>query len=94
MNNRFCSLSSKLASGISDTVFQPGEFLNRTDSNVYFRPRIRVGYIHNLISNLKSSESCGLDNISSRLLKPCSLYILSNSICDISKSRAGDWNIS
>ena len=52
MNNHFCSLGSKLASGIQDTVFQPEDFLNRTD---YFRP-VNLGYIYNLISNLKSSK--------------------------------------
>lgn len=52
MNNHFCSLGSELASGIQDTVFQPDDFLNRTD---YFRP-VNVGHIYNLISNLKSSK--------------------------------------
>ena len=37
INNLFCSLGCKLASGILDTVFQPEDFLNRTDSNFYFR---------------------------------------------------------
>ena len=37
MNDHFCSLGSNLASGIQDTVFQPEDFLNRTDSNFYFR---------------------------------------------------------
>ena len=59
MNNHFCSLRSKLASGIPDTGIQP------EDSNFYFRP-VNVGYIHNLISNLKPTVSCGLDSISSR----------------------------
>ena len=81
MNNHLCSLGSKLASGIPDTVFQLEDFLDRSDSNFYFRP-VNVGYIHNLISNLKSSVRCGLDNIPSQLLKLCSPYI-SNSICDI-----------
>ena len=57
MNNHFCSLGSKLASGIPVTVFQPEDFLNRTDSNIYFRP-VNVGYSHDLISNLKSSVNC------------------------------------
>ena len=74
MSNQFCSLGSKLASGIPSTAFQPRDFLNRTDSNLYFRP-VSQGYIHTLITKLKSSVSCGLDNISSP-------YI-SNSICDI-----------
>ena len=43
---------------------------------------VNVGCILNLISNLKPSVSCGLDNISRRLLKLCSPYI-SDSICDI-----------
>ena len=77
----YCSLGSKLASGIPDTTFQPEDYLNRADSNFYFRP-VSEGYIHNLITKLKPSVSCGLDNISSRLLKLCSPYI-SNSICDI-----------
>ena len=47
MNNHFCSLGSKLASGIPDTAFQPEHFLNRTDSNFYFRP-VSEGYIHSL----------------------------------------------
>ena len=81
MNNHFCSLGSKLASGIPDTASQPEDFLGRTDLNFCFRP-VNVGYILNLISNLKPSVSCGLDNISSRLLKLCSPYI-SDSICDI-----------
>ena len=81
MNNHFCSLGSKLASCIPDTVSQPEDFLGRTDLNFCFRP-VNVGYILNLISNLKPSVSCGLDNISSRLLKLCSPYI-SDSICDI-----------
>ena len=81
MNNHFCSLGSKLASGIPDTASQPEDFLGRTDLNFCFRP-VNVGYILNLISNLKPSVSCGLDNISSRLLKLCSPYIL-DSICDI-----------
>ena len=51
------------------------------DLNFCFRP-FNVGYILNLISNRKPSVSCGLDNISSRLLKLCSPYI-SDSICDI-----------
>ena len=38
------------------------------DLNFCFRP-FNVGYILNLISNLKPSVSCGLDNISSRLLR-------------------------
>ena len=62
MNNHFCSLGSKLASGIPDTASQPKDFLNRTDLNFCFRP-LNVGYILNLISNLKPSVSCGLDNI-------------------------------
>ena len=78
MNNHFCSLGSKPASGIPDTAFQPEDFLNRTDSNFYFRP-VSEGYIQSLITKLKPSISCGLDNISSRLLKLCSPYI-SNSI--------------
>ena len=41
MNNHFCSLGSKLAFGIPDTAFQPEEFLNRTDSNFYFRPEVK-----------------------------------------------------
>ena len=73
MNNHFCSLGSKLASGIP--VFQPEDFVNRTDSNIHFLP-VNVGYSHDLISNLKSSVNCGLDNISS------SPYI-SSSISDI-----------
>ena len=81
INNHFCSLGSKLASCIPDTVSQPEDFLARTDLNFCFRP-VNVGYILNLISNLKPSVSCGLDNISSRLLKLCSPYI-SDSICDI-----------
>ena len=81
MNNHFGYLGSKLASGIADTAFQPEDFLNRTDSNFYFRS-VREGYIHSLITKLKPSVSCGLDNISSRLVKLCSPYI-SNSICDI-----------
>ena len=81
MNNHFCSLGSKLASGIPDTAFQPEDYLNRADSNFYFRP-VSEGYIHNLIAKLKPLVSYGLDNISSRLLKLCSPYI-SNSICDI-----------
>ena len=81
MNNHFCSLGSKLASGIPDTAFQPEDYLNRADSNFYFR-HVSEGYIHSLITELKPSVSCGLDNISSRLLKLCSPYI-SNSICDI-----------
>ena len=64
MNNHFCSLDTKLASGIPDTASQPEDFLSRTDLNSCFRP-VNVGYI--LI--------CGLDNISSRLLKLCSPYI-------------------
>ena len=43
MNNRFCSLGSKLASGFPDTVFQPEDFLNRTDSNFHPDPLIRGG---------------------------------------------------
>ena len=62
MNNHFCSLGSKLASGIPDTASQPEDFLNRTDLNCCFRP-VNVGYILNLISNLKPSVSCGLDSI-------------------------------
>ena len=75
MNNH-CSLGSKLASCIPDTASQPEDFLGRTDLNFCFcfRP-VNVGYILNLISNLKPSVSCGLDNISSRLLKLCSPYI-------------------
>ena len=80
MNNHFCSLVSKLASGIPDTVCQAEDLLNRTDSNFYFR-RVSEGYIHSLITKLKPSVSCRLHNISSRLLKLCSPYI-SNSICD------------
>ena len=68
MNNHFCSLGSKLASFIPDTASQPEDFLGRTDLNFCFRP-VNVEYILNLISNLKPSVSCGLDNISSRLLK-------------------------
>ena len=71
MNNQFCSLGSKLESGIPDTVFQLEDFLNRTDSNFYFR-RVSEGYIHSLITKLKPPVSCGLHNISSRLLKLCS----------------------
>ena len=71
MINHFCSLGSKLASGIPDTAFQPEDFLNRTD---YFR-HVSEGYIHSLITKLKPSVSCGLDTISSRLLKLCSPYI-------------------
>ena len=52
MNNRFCSLGSKLASGFPDTVFQPEDFLNRTDSNFHPDPLIRggggVGSTHDL----------------------------------------------
>ena len=81
MNNHFWSLGSKLASGIPDTAFQPEDFLNRTDSKFYFRP-VSEGYIHSLITKLKPSVSCRLDNTSSRLLRLCSPYI-SNSICDI-----------
>ena len=81
MNNHFCSLGSKLSSCIPDTASQPEDFLGRTDLNFCFRP-VNVEYILNLISNLKPSVSCGLDNISSRLLKFCSPYI-SDSICDI-----------
>ena len=81
MKNHFCSLGSKLASCIPDTASQPEDFLGRTDLNFCFRP-VNVGYILNLISNLKPSVSCGLDNISSRLLKLCSPNIL-DSICDI-----------
>ena len=81
MNNHFCSPGSKLASGIPDTALQPEDFLNRTNSNHYFRP-VSEGYIYSLITKLKPSVSYGLDNISSRLLKLCSPYI-SNSICDI-----------
>ena len=43
MNNRFCSLGSELASGFPDTVFQPEDFLNRTDSNFHPDPLIRGG---------------------------------------------------
>ena len=68
MNNHFCPLGSKEASGFPDTVLQPEDFLSRTDSYCYFLP-VNVGYIHNPISNLKPSVSCGLDIISSRLLK-------------------------
>ena len=77
MNNHFCSLGSKLASGIPYTGIQP------EDSNFYFRP-VNVGYIHNLISNLKPTVSCGLDDISIRqsFVDP---YI-SDSICDIINS--------
>ena len=74
-------IGSKLASGIPDTAFQPEDFLNRTDSNFYFRP-VSEGYIHSLITKLKPSVSCRLDNIPSRRLKLCSPYI-SSSICDI-----------
>ena len=61
-NNHFCSLGSKLASGIPDTAFQPEDFLNRTDSNFYFRP-VREGYIHNLITKLKPSVKAGFHMI-------------------------------
>ena len=81
MNNHFCSLGSKLASGIPDTPSQPEDFLIRTDLNFYFRP-VNVGYILNLISNLKPSVSCGLDSIFCRPLRLCSPYI-SDSICHI-----------
>ena len=37
MNNHFCSLGSKLASGIPDTASQPEDFLGRTDLNFCFR---------------------------------------------------------
>ena len=67
MNNHFCPLGTKEASGFPDTVLQPEDFLSRTDSYCYFRP-VNVGYIHNPISNLKPSVSCRLDNISSTLL--------------------------
>ena len=67
MNNHFCSLGSKLASGIADTASKPEDFLNRTDWNFYFRP-VNEGYILNLISNLKPSVSFRLDNVSSRPL--------------------------
>ena len=81
MNNHFFSLGSKLASGIPDTAFQLEDYLNRADLNFYFRP-VSEGYIHSLNTKRKPSVSCGLDNISSRLLKLCSPYI-SNSIRDI-----------
>ena len=84
MNHHFCSLGSKLASGIPDTAFQPEDFSNRADSNFYFR-HVSEGYIYSLITKLKPSVSCGLDNISRRLLKLCSPYI-SNSICDITET--------
>lgn len=51
MNNHFCTLASKLASGIPDTAFQLEEFLNRTDSYFHFRP-VSEGYIHSLITKL------------------------------------------
>ena len=43
MNNHFCSLGSKLnwLLVIPDTVFQPEDFLNRTDSNFHPDPLIR-----------------------------------------------------
>ena len=81
MNSHFCSLGSRLASCIPDTASQPEDFLGRTDLNFCFRP-VNVGYILNLISNVKPSVSCGLDNISSGLLKLFCPYI-SDSICDI-----------
>ena len=91
MNNHFSSLGSKLKSCIPDTASQPEDFLGRTHLSFSFRS-VNVGYILNLISNLKPSVSCGLDNISSRLLKFCSPYI-SNSIYDII-NHVLDWNIS
>ena len=57
MNNHFCSLGSKLASGIPDTAFQSEDSLNRTDSHFYFRP-VSEGYNHSLITKLKPSVSC------------------------------------
>ena len=72
---------------IPDTASQPEDFLGRTDLNFCFHP-VNVGYILNHISNLKPSVSCGLDNISSRLLKLCSPYI-SDSICDIINHEIG-----
>ena len=36
MNNHFCSLDTKLASGIPNTVSQPEDFLNRTDRRFNF----------------------------------------------------------
>ena len=57
MNNHFCSIGSKLASGIPDTAFQPEDFLNRIDSNFNFRP-VGEGYIHSLITKLKPSVTC------------------------------------
>ena len=79
MNNHFCPLGTKEASGFPDTVLQPEDFLSRTDSYCYFRP-VNVGYIHSPISNLKPSLSCRLDNISSTLLK---LVVRISHICDI-----------
>ena len=49
LNNHFFSRGSKLAAGIPDTAFQPEDFLNRADSNFYFRP-VSEGYIHSLIT--------------------------------------------
>ena len=69
MNNHFRPLGSKEASGFPDTVLQPEDFLSRTDSYCYFLP-VNVGYIHNLISNLKSTVSkLWARIISSRLVK-------------------------
>ena len=36
MNKHFCSLDTKLASGIPNTVSQPEDFLNRTDRRFNF----------------------------------------------------------
>ena len=93
MNNHFCPLGSKEASGFPDTVLQPEDFLSRTDSYCYFLP-LNVGYIHNPISSLKPSVSCGLDIISSRLLKL--VVRISHTLYRLYmwyyKPRAGDWN--
>ena len=82
MNQHFCSLEEKLAKNIPVTGTPPEQYVNKRVSTQFVFTPVTEEQVYHVISKLSTSKSCGLDKISSRLLKRASPYI-SDVICII-----------
>ena len=75
MNENFCSLGEKLAKNIPVTGTPPEPYIGKRASTQFVFTPVTEEQVYHVISKLSISKSCGLDKISSRLLKPASPYI-------------------
>ena len=78
MNTAFVNIGPKLAADIDSAHKQPFEtYLKNKTTNTFHFEMINNSTTSKVIAHLKPKNSCGIDNLSLKLLKQCSAHITS-----------------